>query len=389
MSLFTAAPAITITDATPPKTAASATSASSTPTASGSSYRLLYRGSLSLPDSYLLLDGLTFTARLASTDLLHNPLALALESMRGRPSLRFKGTAKIKDVWLDTSGEVCMDIHPFATLSRVYFENMLCLAEIGVRVALGDTDGPETTEILIYGEPSTELLPSTSKAPPIIIRVARITPAPRPPRPDDPTPRRPPAHLQFGSKSKRLPESHKHLLESFESLGASKRIRLKGKDKGTTIEDDEIVKRARDVMMHLPKPGQSAAVFKVPALPRTKSKSTANGEDVFGVIQPSNDKGKGKARDVDTFDARVSITSDSTIEEENKTVIKKTAVKHLSSVGVNKSHPEFKDLYGFVYKGAAFALVRFPLHWCRFMGGPRLMARAGGFSGTFTMSLGS
>lgn len=75
--------------------------------------RLLYRGALSLPDSYLLLDGLTFSANLfANKDLLHNPLALALESMRGRPSLRLKGTEQLKDIWIDPSDDVCMYVSP-------------------------------------------------------------------------------------------------------------------------------------------------------------------------------------------------------------------------------------------------------------------------------------
>lgn len=77
-------------------------------------YRLLYRGALSLPDSLLPLEGLTFAARLNSPskhntfNLLQNPLALALESMRGRPSLRFMGTVLLRDVWLDESGSVEM-----------------------------------------------------------------------------------------------------------------------------------------------------------------------------------------------------------------------------------------------------------------------------------------
>ena len=143
------------------------------------SYRLLYRGALSLPDSLLLLDGLTFAVRLNSPskhstfNLLQNPLALALESMRGRPSLRFLGTVFLRDVWMDESGGVEMyvivspiptvalreiffrDIHPHATLTRVYFENVFCLlpfsassssksvpdqrSEIGVKIALGDS----------------------------------------------------------------------------------------------------------------------------------------------------------------------------------------------------------------------------------------------------------
>ncbi|KAH7906631.1 hypothetical protein BJ138DRAFT_1129774 [Hygrophoropsis aurantiaca] len=361
MNSLILAPAITITDATPPKSFSSSINihAPNTPTSNTNSYRLLYRGAISLPDSDLLLDGLTFTAKLDSTDLLHNQLALALESMRGRPSLRFKGTANVKDVWLDTSGEVCMDIHPFATLSRVYFENMICLAQTGVRVALGDTDGPETTDILIYGEPSTELLPSTSTAPPIVIRVARITTAPRPPRPDDPTPRRPPAHLRLSSKHKPVTESTKRPLESFESLGASKRIR-KAKD----AEEDEVVKRAREVMTRLPKPGSQGTVFKIPALPRSKSQSKISNEDVFGAIEPgkgknttSVDKGKGKGREINALPTVPDSTSEfNATEEQNKTVVKKTAVKYLAAAGIDRSHPEFKDIFGFVYRGAAFAL---------------------------------
>ena len=62
--------------------------------------RLLYRGSLSLPDSLLRLDGLTFTTSSTST-LLKNPLALALESMRGRPCLRFLGLCVLDQVHID------------------------------------------------------------------------------------------------------------------------------------------------------------------------------------------------------------------------------------------------------------------------------------------------
>ena len=91
---------------------------SSSPSTSTS--RLLYRGALSLPDSLLLLDGLTFTAYLESStkskldmNLLQNPLALALESMRGRPSLRLVGTITLKDVYLDETGGVEMYVYIF------------------------------------------------------------------------------------------------------------------------------------------------------------------------------------------------------------------------------------------------------------------------------------
>jgi len=135
-----------------------------------SPHRLLYRGALSLPDSNLLLDGITFFAPVlgAGLNLLQNQLALALESMRGRPSLAFVRVEKLRDLCLDSSGDVRMsvlrpttllsvpkiiiiprDIHPQAVLSRIYFENTFCLlpcpsmaaearSAVGVRVAVGD-----------------------------------------------------------------------------------------------------------------------------------------------------------------------------------------------------------------------------------------------------------
>ena len=73
-------------------------------------HRLLYRGALSLPDSELLLDGLSFVAETIDNKetLLDNQLALALESMRGRPSLHFLGTENLEDVWLDPTSDICV-----------------------------------------------------------------------------------------------------------------------------------------------------------------------------------------------------------------------------------------------------------------------------------------
>ena len=101
------------------------TDAAGASTSTTTSHRLLYRGALELPDSYIVLDGLSFTLALDSVpsapgergypnvtstpsgksklDLLENPLALALESMRGRPTLQFLGTTKITDVHVDGS----------------------------------------------------------------------------------------------------------------------------------------------------------------------------------------------------------------------------------------------------------------------------------------------
>jgi len=85
-----------------------------TPSNPSGSYRLLYRGALSLPDSHIVLDGLTFAVKLdspvksVSSLLLENNLALALESMRGRPSLQLMGVVKLADLWMDESGGVEM-----------------------------------------------------------------------------------------------------------------------------------------------------------------------------------------------------------------------------------------------------------------------------------------
>lgn len=95
-------PSITLTDATPPR-------------APAAPHRLLYRGALSLPDSHLLLDGLTFSGHAhrggtphpsPGLSLLENPLALALESMRGRRTLRFLGLVRLSEGWVDYSGGV-------------------------------------------------------------------------------------------------------------------------------------------------------------------------------------------------------------------------------------------------------------------------------------------
>ncbi|KAG1726963.1 uncharacterized protein EDB91DRAFT_1316386 [Suillus paluster] len=310
--------------------------------------RLLNRGSLSLLDSYLLLDGLAFSANLLDNkDLLHNPLALALESMR------------------DSSDDVCMDIHPSATLSRIYFENILCLSrlspegrtEIGVHIALGDTDGPATIEMLIFGE--THSL-STSTTPSLTIRVARITPATRGPCPDDPAPRKPPLHLLTSKWT-------------IGELAANTRIKVdaaNGKGEGS-----EVVRRAKEVMLHLPNSklrgrGEDRQgnrwYIQSARSPAKKTSHVADG-DVFGPV--SDSKGKTRAVDEEISD----------IEQENKyclsfprpthlctqhctpQIIKKFTVRRLDAVGVSKAHLEFKDIFGFVYRGTAFALTIFLL----------------------------
>lgn len=239
MSTSLTAPSIATAGPTPPQ-----------PPSSASIHRLLYRGALSLPNSHLLLDGITFAACLdAGYNLLQNPLALALESMRGRPSLRFMGVVKLQDVWIDESGGIGMwvqcsldlsrsteayfhsrDIHPYATITNIYFQNMFCLSllpssplstptsDIGIKVALGDSgkltppdliptryighiDGPDTTTMVIFAR-----LPSINQPTTLQLTVARLIPHPPPqlrlPRPDDPTPRKPPLFLRSANSSR-------------------------------------------------------------------------------------------------------------------------------------------------------------------------------------------
>ncbi|EAU91744.2 hypothetical protein CC1G_04512 [Coprinopsis cinerea okayama7 len=362
-----------------------------TPNQCSSSYRLLYRGALSLPDSHLLLDGLTFSARLDSPSkhtksysLLENPLALALESMRGRPSLRLQGIVKLADIYMDETGNVELDIHPRAMLSRIYFENTFCLkpfsssdpsqlnttrSDFGVKVALGDSDGPETTQIIIYAQvkPSTTIIdpnaPSTSAnpipAPAQTIRlcVGRITQRPQPkkrlPRPDDPIPRKPP--ILFAREIQRA-ESKGSLAFAIGTGKIGKVNELKRVGSGSfAASANGVTKRPKLVG------GTSSSndVFKVPEVPHRQSKGKEKAQDVFGdVAEVQNGKGKGKAP-VSGQEAEAAA-----LEKANKSEIKKATIAYLAqtkdptrdNIVVDKKHPEWKDLYGYVYRGVCFAI---------------------------------
>lgn len=92
-------------------------------------HRLLYRGTLSLPDSHITLEGLSFTVNIGDVrasprngvDLLNNHLALALESMRGRP-LRYIGVTRLQDVYLDVAGAVIVCVDPAKSLPNLILQ---------------------------------------------------------------------------------------------------------------------------------------------------------------------------------------------------------------------------------------------------------------------------
>ncbi|KAF7326417.1 VPS9 domain-containing protein [Mycena venus] len=272
--------------------------------------------------------------------------------MRGRPSLRWMGTTKLADTYLDETGGISMDIHPSATLTRIYFENTFCVdpsasLQSGIKVALGDSDGPETTQMLIFARPHSQ--GSTNSE--LELVVARITPAPsapsllRLPRPDDPTPRRPP--IRFGLERTATSSSSANLFSgrnlkrtaSAASLGSSVRVGL-------------------DAM---PEAGSSstanADTFKIPAIPRAGKerahpmavdiKQEEEEEDVFGTGRVEN-KGKRK-RGSDDRESDV----ENQMEKANKTIIKQSTIHALP---IPKTHPEYKDIYGAVYRGVGFAL---------------------------------
>ncbi|CCM02962.1 uncharacterized protein FIBRA_05077 [Fibroporia radiculosa] len=348
-----------------------------------STHRLLYRGALSLPDSHMLLDGLSFTVsshtgESSSTtygvDLLNNPLTLALESMRGR-NLHFLGTASLSEVWIDakSDGVVSVDIHPQAALSRMYFEALFCLegsmtldgkSEYGMRVSLSDSDDSDASDILIYAQlpPNGPVpaygaldLPSTSTSAPNSLRLiaARILPGPPPapapprPRPDDPTPRLPPS----ASKRKRdqSPSDERKRTKS----GRESSSKTKGKALEIS-EDAETLRLARETMRRLPKPGTSVSriaggrtasrtkdskEFKIPKVPHRTSKADvkAHGEG-FGSSssQPLEDpEEQGKA---------------------NKLVIKQATVLCLADYSIAKENPEYKAIYNAIYQGVCFAM---------------------------------
>ncbi|KAG6836473.1 hypothetical protein H0H93_007642 [Arthromyces matolae] len=378
-------------DATPPKPI------DSTP----NSYRLLYRGALSLPDSHLLLDGLTFLARLDSPSknnhLLENPLALALESMRGRPSLRFIGVVKLHDdpnLWMDESGGIEMDIHPRATLTRIYFENVFCLtpfaststsvppntSDVAIKVALGDTDGPDTTQALIYARCSQE---DNS----LSLIVARLTTKPPPtqpqirlPRPDDPTPRKPPlAYIAnagvvnggrqgFNRVPSLAPGRELKRAASVTSISGPKQKKVAGID-GAVVAD--LGSGVRLGLGDGKVDGKSDGLFKIPEVPhklsaKARGKRVEVEQDVFGSIgtgSSSKPISKGKRKQAGDQDVATPDEEAVKLERANKDVIKRCTLDHLykrkdptTACRIDKTHPEFKDLFSWISRGVGFAL---------------------------------
>ncbi|KAF9262688.1 hypothetical protein L218DRAFT_1000567 [Marasmius fiardii PR-910] len=312
------------------------------------SHRLLYRGALLLPDSHLLLDGITFSARLdAEHKLLETPLALALETMRGIQALRFLGTTSLKDIYMDTSGDIVMDIHPQATLSRIYFENMFCLPStssdtLGIRIAIGDSTGPETTQIVVY----IRQISSDDNPPKAELAVARITSRPpaRLPRPDDPTPRKPPTlPMNRTRELRRLPNANI----------PTRKQNIPPTSLAASLGGDVRLGKAQPEFKvpQLPAKVNKAKSGKVKDMGKGKAFEMADIDDVFaGGVAASVNNGAKRKRGEEGSNAAENETP---LERENKN----TATLHqLSAVSITKAHPEWKELFNYVYRGVGFAL---------------------------------
>lgn len=165
---------------------------------------------------------------------------------------------------------------------------------------------------MIYGElrpqpqDATEPLPSSSSKPPetLCILAARILqhPPARLPRPDDPTPRKPSAYA-LGASAKRKRDPSSTNLDLGEAAKRARPSAVKGKGRAGD-EADEQIRLAREVMLHIPKPGsslprllgrdarpgKSTDVFKVPALPPGRGTDA----DVFGTVESSSKKDKDR-----------------------------------------------------------------------------------------------
>ncbi|KAI0001027.1 hypothetical protein BJV77DRAFT_972151 [Russula vinacea] len=307
------------------------------------SHRLLFRGSLSTPDSRLLLDGLSFTVPIDNTrspgiNLFKNPLALALESMRGR-TLALSGISRVDSIQLDKTAEVDVDVHPSAFISRLYFENQLCSAPItsphghtdnGIRITLGDLDCQDASDILIFGQllETNHSHPTSSTSADTLsvlqLRAARIITLPplqqpRLPRPDDPVPRFPPTLMC--TKKRRAEESPS--------------TRLKRR------KEEAVLQNARNVMTRMP----SSDVIRNANRPQMLSRTKTLEDDVFKVPPPPILKGKGKAVDIAKE-----------LEKANKALVKRAASDCLAKHGIHKVDADFKEIWGFVYRGTEFAL---------------------------------
>lgn len=164
------------------------------------------------------------------------------------------------------------------------------------------TDGPDTTQVVIFARPVDD----TNDARTLNLIVARLAtrplPALRPPRPDDPTPRKPPLiHFGAGKRELKRVESVGPKLPGRELKRAASSSNLAANAKRKKVSNgngDGPASAARSERK------KDDVLFKVPDVPLLVAKSNAKGkgkqldedEDVFGDVDmvPMRSGGSGK-----------------------------------------------------------------------------------------------
>ncbi|KAG9008457.1 ASTRA complex subunit [Tulasnella sp. 427] len=414
LSTTTSLPVISVIEPTPLKSLQSKhlTNQHDNPTPTSSRHsqtpRLLYTGSLALGDQNVgvSLDGICFVAHAPPTSptaFLSSPLPLALEMMRGRPSLRVLSIIPLATVQarFDDTADVRLYWRPDAYFAHEFFIKSLWKAggwdsegrsNQCLKVALGDEGISEEDEIIIYGQSLT--LPSAVRF--CVTRLLPQSSMRRLPRPDDPRPRQPPA--VFASPGRK---GNKRMLRAHSPEKEDERFRKKGRILSNSGVSASQMKRARTTSA-LPFKGGSLPSFSLAmsrkgsnlgppsgsssqlssrqnsreGLSRTHSRTSSvssvmlDDDDVFKAPEPVSATRelfpRAPLRRTDTSSSLTSlltpqetlmVTVDpSELEQLNKNVIKKSAKDIMIKRGYPLEDPEHREIWNWVQRGVAFAM---------------------------------
>ncbi|KZT61182.1 hypothetical protein CALCODRAFT_506394 [Calocera cornea HHB12733] len=358
------------------------------------SHRLLWRGALSHP--FTPLDGIAFVAQLPAPSptaaaataaaatakaasgstpanntgtattpgktlhALDSPVALALETLRGRPTLPVIGT------WsgdVDVEHGIRMHINPSCQLTVAYFTRLFCTSPPSatsaspspsqpappkhhtcLRISLGSSpDSASEDEVLLFPSPSA-FTPSKLE-----ILVGRARPAPtkpkRLPRPDDPLPRRVQDLRALTLEPKREARGVKRPLALARTASSVSLRQLLTDD---VFSDPGAKRRRLSDEADAEKPGRP------PVLRRKASKAAVEKGGKENLLRD----GKDADREMPPPLVPAKSAEPPTLEEQNKALIRKHILSLLTSAGCPRSHAEFKDCFATINRGVVFALRR-------------------------------
>ncbi|EJT96933.1 hypothetical protein DACRYDRAFT_112273 [Dacryopinax primogenitus] len=301
------------------------------------SHRLLWRGALSHP--FTQLDGVAFIAHLPqstespSTTPTHSklgaldtPTALALETLRGRPSLPVLGTWKGE---VDVEQGIRIHINPSCHLTVAYFTRLFSTPPLSptsqhtpcLRISLSSCTPSAEDELLLFPSP----LPSGN----IEILVARPRPSlPKAkrlvPRPDDPLPRRIQDLRGLDLQERGIKRTSSNGPEALDDVFSATAKRRRISDEPPTKPD---------------RPFERRKSGKLDKLGKENLDQEADRSMPPPLVPPNSEP--------------------SSTEEQNKALIKKHIVTSLANAGCGRAHADFKDCFSIVNRGVSFALVRF------------------------------